>query len=139
MRQTECPILLVPEDYKLPTKVVLAYDGMADSVFSIKQFTYLFPHFYKWETTRITIEDESEPLPYQELIEELAAKHFSNLTLEVISSVSERAFSKSIGEKDETLLVAGAFGRSELSNLFKKSFLSDIIQEHKIPIFIAHR
>jgi nucleotide-binding universal stress UspA family protein len=139
LRQTECPILLVPEDYKLPTKVVLAYDGMADSVFSIKQFTYLFPHFYKWETTRITIEDESEPLPYQELIEELAAKHFSNLTLEVISSVSERAFSKSIGEKDETLLVAGAFGRSELSNLFKKSFLADVIQEHKIPIFIAHR
>ena len=131
--------MLVPEDYKLPNKVVLAYDGKPDSVFAIKQFTYLFPHFYTWETTLITIEDESEPLPYQELIEELAAKHFSNLTLEVISTVSERAFSKSIGEKDETLLVAGAFGRSELSNLFKKSFLSDIIQEHKIPVFIAHR
>jgi nucleotide-binding universal stress UspA family protein len=139
LRQTECPILLVPEDYVLPNKVVLAYDGKPDSVFAIKQFTYLFPHFYHWETTLITIEDDDEPLPYQELIEELAAKHFSNLTLEVISSVSERSFMKSLCDKDETLLVAGAFGRSELSNLFKKSFLSEIIQQHKIPVFVAHR
>jgi nucleotide-binding universal stress UspA family protein len=87
----------------------------------------------------ITIEDEDEPLPYQELIEELAAKHFSNLTLEVISSVSERSFLKSINDKSETMLVAGAFGRSELSNLFKKSFLSEIIQQHKIPVFVAHK
>jgi nucleotide-binding universal stress UspA family protein len=139
LRQTECPILLVPEDYTLPNKVVLAYDGKPDSVFAIKQFTYLFPHFYHWETTLITIEDEDVPLHYQELIEELAAKHFSNLTLEVISSVSERSFLKSINDKSETMLVAGAFGRSELSNLFKKSFLSEIIQQHKIPVFVAHK
>jgi nucleotide-binding universal stress UspA family protein len=139
LRQTECPIMLVPEDYKMPTSVVLAYDGKPDSVFAIKQFTYLFPQLFQLETTLITIEDEDEQLPHQELIEELVAKHFSNLTLEIISSISERAFLKSMAEKEDALLVAGAFGRSELSTLFKKSFLSEIIHDHQIPVFVAHK
>ena len=139
LRQTECPILLVPEDYTMPTKIVLAYDGKPDSVFAIKQFSYLFPQFHSWDTTLITIEDEDDPLPYQEMIEELASKHYSNLTLEVVSSISERAFARNIADKVETLLVTGAFGRSEFSNLFKKSFLAEIIQKHKIPVFVAHK
>jgi hypothetical protein len=69
----------------------------------------------------------------------LAAKHFSNLTLEVVPPESERSFANWISEQREYLLVAGAFGRSELSNLFKKSFLSELIELHKIPVFIAHK
>jgi hypothetical protein len=137
LRQTECPVLIVPEDYTLPNTVVLAYNGRPDSVFAIKQFTYLFPQFYSWETTLVTVEDDNEPLPFQELIEELAAKHFANLTLEVLSNATEKSFLNSISGKTDTMLVAGAFGRSEFSNLFKKSFLTDIIKDHKIPVFVG--
>ena len=87
----------------------------------------------------ITIEDEDEPLPFQELIEELAAKHFANLTLEVVPNATEKSFLKSLSGKDDSLLVAGAFGRSEFSNLFKKSFIADIIKDHKIPVFVGHK
>jgi len=139
LRQTECPVLIVPEDYTLPNTVVLAYNGRPDSVFAIKQFTYLFPQFYSWETTLVTVEDDNEPLPFQELIEELAAKHFANLTLEVLSNATEKSFLNSISRKTDTMLVAGAFGRSEFSNLFKKSFLTDIIKDHKIPVFVGHK
>lgn len=138
MRQTECPILLVPEQYNLPTKLLLTYDGKADSVFAIKQFTYLFPQLNNWETKLITIEDEDEPLPHQELIEELAAKHFSNLTIEAVSSETAGSFTNWLAEQDNILLVAGAYGRSELSNLFKKSFLAEVIEQKKTSIFIAH-
>jgi nucleotide-binding universal stress UspA family protein len=139
LRQTECPILLVPENYNLPNKLLLAYDGKPDSVFAIKQFTYLFPQLNNWETKLITLEDEEEPLPHQELIEELAAKHFSNLTLEVVSSETAASFANWMAEQDDYLLVAGAYGRSELSNLFKKSFLAEVIEQHKTPIFVAHK
>jgi hypothetical protein len=132
-------VLIVPEDYTLPNTVVLAYNGRPDSVFAIKQFTYLFPQFYSWETTLVTVEDDNEPLPFQELIEELAAKHFANLTLEVLSNATEKSFLNSISGKTDTMLVAGAFGRSEFSNLFKKSFLTDIIKDHKIPVFVGHK
>lgn len=139
LRQTECPVLVVPESYQLPTKILLSYDGKSDSVFAIKQFTYLFPQFYQWETKLLTIEDEDEPLPHQQLIEELASKHFANLTLEVMSSSSERSFANWLSEQREYILVSGSYGRSELSNLFKKSFLAEVIQLHKIPVFIAHK
>ena len=139
LRQTECPVLIVPEEYTLPNNVVLAYNGRPDSVFAIKQFTYLFPQFYSWETTLVTIEDEDEPLPFQELIEELAAKHFANLTLEVVPQATEKSFLENLKSKEDTMLVAGAFGRSEFSNLFKKSFLTDIIKDHRIPVFVGHK
>jgi nucleotide-binding universal stress UspA family protein len=44
-----------------------------------------------------------------------------------------------VAEQTEYMLVTGAYGRSELSNLFKKSFLSDVIGQHKIPVFVAHK
>jgi hypothetical protein len=139
LRQTECPVLIVPESYELPTRILLSYDGKSDSVFAIKQFTYLFPQFYQWETKLLTLEEEDEPLPHQELIEELASKHFSNLTIEVMPSISDRSFAKWISDQRGYLLVSGAYGRSELSNLFKKSFLAEVIEIHKIPVFIAHK
>jgi hypothetical protein len=117
----------------------LAYDGKPDSVFAIKQFTYLFPQLHNWDTKLITLEDEDETLPHQELIEELASKHFSNLTLEVVSTETAASFANWMAEQDDYLLVAGAYGRSELSNLFKKSFLVEVIEQHKTPIFIAHK
>lgn len=46
LRQSECPVLLVPEKFKLPNKLMLVYDGKADGVFAIKQFTYLFSKWF---------------------------------------------------------------------------------------------
>jgi hypothetical protein len=43
-----------------------------------------------------------------------------------------------LAEQNNILLVAGAYGRSELSNLFKKSFLAEVIEQKKTSIFIAH-
>ena len=37
------------------------------------------------------------------------------------------------------ILVSGSFGRSMFSEMFRKSFVSDVIAEHKLPVFIAHK
>ncbi|NBO50206.1 MAG: hypothetical protein EBU80_10905, partial [Chitinophagia bacterium] len=110
-----------------------------DSVFAIKQFTYLFPQFYNWETKLITLEEEGDEFPHQDLIEELATKHFANLTLEMITDETRKSFHTWIKSHKDYLLVSGAFGRSELSNLFSKSFLSDIITDHSLTVFVAHK
>ena len=104
-----------------------------------RQFTYLFPQFYQWETRLITLEEEDEPIPHQELIQELAAKHFSNLTIEALTTANEKNFATWASEQTDHIMVSGAFGRSELSTLFHKSFLNNIIEEHRMPVFIAHR
>jgi len=139
LRQTECPVMLVPETFELPNKVMLAYDGKPDSVFAIKQFTYLFPHFYQWETRLITLEEEGESIPHQELIQELATKHFSNLTIEAVTSVTEKTFDAWVSDQTDHIIVSGAFGRSELSTLFHKSFISRLIEQHCVPVFVTHR
>jgi nucleotide-binding universal stress UspA family protein len=43
------------------------------------------------------------------------------------------------GKKRSALLVSGSYGRSGLSQLFKKSFVNEIIAEHRLPVFIAHK
>jgi hypothetical protein len=48
-------------------------------------------------------------------------------------------FADWISNKKNAILVSGAFGRSSLSRVFKKSFVKDVIKEHKLPIFITHR
>lgn len=139
LRQTECPVIVVPEKFEQPDKILLAYDGKPDAVFAIKQFTYLFPKWFNWETKLVSFQEDDEALPHKELIEELAAKHFSSLTIETINSETETSFAKWITRDKGCLLVAGAYGRSELSHLFKKSFLAELIHEHKVPVFIAHK
>jgi hypothetical protein len=139
LRQTECPIILVPENYILPSKILLAYDGKPDSVFAIKQFTYLFPLMYKWDTKLITLEEEGNEFPHQDLIEELAAKHFANLTLEMITEETKKTFHTWIKSHQDYMLIAGGFGRSELSNVFSKSFVADIIKDHSIVVFVSHK
>jgi nucleotide-binding universal stress UspA family protein len=139
LRQTECPVMLVPEEYELPTKVMLTYDGNPDSVFAIKQFTYLFPQFYQWETRLVTLEEKGEAIPHQELIQELATKHFANLTIEAVNTVTEKTFDTWVADQTDHIIVSGAFGRSELSTLFHKSFIGNVIEDHKVPVFVAHR
>jgi nucleotide-binding universal stress UspA family protein len=37
------------------------------------------------------------------------------------------------------MLVTGAQGRGGLSRLLRTSFISDVLKEHMLPVFIAHR
>jgi hypothetical protein len=122
-----------------PNDYLLAYDGKPESVYAIKQFTYLFPHFYQWDTKLITLEEDGAEFPHQDLIIELASKHFANLTMEIINDESKKTFHTWIKSHKEYMLVAGAFGRTELSNIFNRSFVSDVIRDHSITVFVAHK
>jgi hypothetical protein len=42
-------------------------------------------------------------------------------------------------QKKNALFVTGSFGRSALSRLFKKSFIEDLFEDMRLPLFIAHR
>ena len=84
--------------------------------------------------------DESDAdIPQLTLIEELMARHYESLNIEHLAGENRERLTKWIGERRGSLLVTGAFGRGELSSIFKKSFVTDLIRQHRIPIFIAHR
>lgn len=135
----ECPAIVVPEEFEFPVSNVLTYDGSESSVYAIKQFAYLFPEFAVNKTILIYIKEKGEKeLPEQVSIEELAARHFKDLTLLRLEANPKKYFSSFLMENKGAILVSGAFGRSAFSRSFKKSFVTETIREHRIPVFIAH-
>jgi hypothetical protein len=140
LHEMACPVLLVPEKFDFPESNILAYDGTEESVYAIKQFAYLFPELTAKQTLLVYAnEDPEEDFPDKIQIEELAARHFSDLTLFKLDINPKKYFSSWVVQKKSALLVSGAYGRSGMSLLFKKSFVKDIIVDHRLPVFIAHK
>jgi nucleotide-binding universal stress UspA family protein len=140
LQRVECPVIVVPEKFEFPNTTVLSYDGTASCVYAIKQFTYLFPELSRQPTLLVYAqEDDKLEFPHENNIEELAARHFQDLTLLKLEINPTKYFAAWMNQKEGAILVAGAYGRSAISQLFKKSFIKKVIGAHKIPVFIAHR
>lgn len=135
----ECPVLVIPEKFEFPQNNILAYDGGSSSVYAIKQFSYLFPFFRNNPTLLVGVQPGEEGLPDEQNIEELASRHFPDLTLQALDISRKKYFATWISDRKDAILVSGSFGRSLFSQLFKKSFVSDVIKEHKLPVFISHK
>lgn len=140
LHDVECPVIIVPEKFNFPENNVLAYDGSGASVYAIKQFAYLFPEFTTQPTVLVYSKDESEDdIPKVKYIEELAARHFADLTIMKLHLDPRDFFADWITTRKNAILVSGAFGRSSFARVFKKSFVKDVIKDHRLPIFITHR
>jgi hypothetical protein len=140
LHQAECPVIIVPEKFDFPNSNILAFDGSESAVYAIKQFAYLFPELTNNETLLFYIKDNrNDEFPEEKNIEELAARHFSNLTLMKFHEDFDRYFSTWLMDKKGSVLISGAYGRSGFSRVFKKSFVNEIISDHKLPVFIAHK
>lgn len=139
LKKSECPVMLVPENYKEPEQIILAYDGSESSVFAIKQFAYVHPGLAKKETILLSVLNQEDEMPEYDLISELASRHFPNLKLQSLHLKNKNEFTEWLTNKPNSFIVMGAFSRSIFSHLFKKSFASDVINEIKMPIFISHK
>lgn len=140
LHAAECSVIVVPEHYEFPENNILAYDGSEESVYAIKQFAYVFPELTQSATLLIYAEDEKDKdFPSKNYIVELVTQHYKNLAFHKLALDSKKYFATWISEREGSILVSGSFSRSSFSELFKKSFVADIIKEHKLPVFIAHR
>lgn len=137
LHDAECPVLLVPEDFLEPGNVLLSYDGKESSVFAIKQFAYLFPDCCNLGT--LLFHADGADIPEKERIRELVERHYAPVSMEQLNESDASEMQQWLTENHNTILVSGAFGRSELSSMFRKSYISDIIRAHRIPVFVAHR
>ena len=136
---SECPVIAVPEKYQFPERILIAYDGSDSSVYAIKQFAYLLPELTHLETLVFCMKhEEAENLPAETNIQELLALHFKKFNLVKLHMPNKKQLSEWLDNKN-AILVSGSLGRSFISQLFKDSFISRVIEEHKYPVFIAHK
>jgi hypothetical protein len=140
LHEAACPVVVVPEQFDFPQSIIIAYDGKEESIFAIKQFAYLFP---EWSGLPVTVAyaglESIEDIPQRKMIEELIRSHFSNLSLTHLVFEPRKYFGSWMMEKKSAILVSGSFGRSDLSLIFKKSFVNEVIRDHRIPVFVSHR
>lgn len=139
LHEVECPVVLVPGKAVFPLTNIITYDGSEDAVFAIKQFAYLFSNLAKNKTLLVYINNDDDEIPGKINIEELAARHFPDLEIMHLEFNARKYFSAWLSEKPASILVSGAYGRSELSMMFKKSFTDEIIAAQNLPLFIAHK
>jgi hypothetical protein len=140
IHNAECPVLVVPEKFDFPERNILTYDGSGSSVYAIKQFTYLFPELTGNNTVLLYAEGGDEiAFPEEENIKELCARHFPNLTLFKLGLDPKKYFGLWSSEKTGAILVSGAYGRSSFSLALRKSFVSEVIRNHRLPVFIANK
>jgi nucleotide-binding universal stress UspA family protein len=139
LHDVECPVLIVPEKFDLPLHNILAYDGSADSTYAIRQFAYVLPELSANDTSLLYVADKNDPLPEEKNIKELVVRHFNKVTICRLDADFKKESAAWIQGKPASIIVSGSFGRSAFSRMFHKSFIAEIIQDHRVPVFIAHR
>lgn len=140
VQDAECPVVLVPEKFTFPESIVLSYDGSDDSTHAIRSFTCLFPQLTEKQAVMVYAAfSKDEEMPDKDYAEELVSSHFSNLSFKVLPRRSGKHLNNWLSELKHPMLVSGSYGRSDLSMMFRKSFVTQVINDHKLPIFIAHR
>lgn len=141
VQTSECPVLIIPEHFIFPQSVILAYDGSGDSVYSIRQFAYVMEELTSLPALLLHASEDKylNNIPFSGEITELTARHFNNLTVQHIDLEPEKFFKEWADDHKGAILVCGSLGRSDISQFFRKSFAADIIRQHHIPVFVAHR
>lgn len=140
LHMVQCPVLIVPEKYSFPVTNILTYDGSETSVYAIKQFAYILPELRNNNSLLVHIAQEKNAgIPEHDRIEELTDCHFPELSIQELNMSHPKYFNSWLKERENALIVSGSFGRSELSSWFHKSFITEVVKDHRLPIFIAHK
>lgn len=136
---SECPVIVVPENFETLDRIAIAYDGKKESMFALKQFAYLLPQFTDLPTDFVYVKHEqSNKIPNDDLLQEYSRLHFDSLATSKLHFDAKKYFANWLESKKNVLLVTGSYARSAVSNLFDRSFTDKVIQQHTSPVFIAH-
>ena len=139
LRVSECPVMIVPENFTIIERIAVAYDGKKESMFALKQFNYLLPQFTDLPAEFVYVKDEpNDAIPDLDLLKEYACLHFNSLGASKLNFDPKIYFITWLEHRKNALLVTGSYSRSAVSNLRNPSFAERVIQEHNNPVFIAH-
>jgi nucleotide-binding universal stress UspA family protein len=141
LTEAQCPVMIVPSEYKEVEKVVLLYDGKPSSVFAIKMFNYMMPWLRSKETEVLSVLDPktTPELQDENLIKEFIQCHYPDAIYTLLSGDPEEEIINYLKTTPKNVLVVlGAYRRSQVSRWFKISMADLLIRNIDMPLFIAH-
>jgi hypothetical protein len=136
---SECPVMVIPENFSSIDRIVLAYDGKKESAFALKQFTQMFSQFEELPVEFVYVTGaENGDIPDKELLKEYSNAHFDAGNIREINIIEHHSFSNWLNKIKNPLIISGSFSRSAFSRLVKPSFINQVIKNSSVPLFIAH-
>lgn len=141
LSDVQCPVVIVPAQYRAINKIILLYDGEPSSVHAARTFSYLFDSANEIQTQILTVKSREESLhvPDNHLMKEFIKRHYPQAEYVVLRGDAENEITQFLHrEKKDPLVVLGAYRRTKLSRLFKPSMADYLMQHLKMPLFIAH-
>jgi nucleotide-binding universal stress UspA family protein len=141
LTDAQCPVLITSQKYKPIQKVVLLYDGEPSSVHAIKMFSYLLPQLKDLETEVVVVNPMINNLhvPDNRIMKEFMKRHYPKAKYIVLKGFADELIKNYLKEqKENTLVVLGAYRRGAVSRWFKESMADTLMRELKVPLFIAH-
>ena len=141
LTDVECPVLLVPNEYKPIQKISLLYDGEPTSVYAIKMLSYILESFKDLPIEVITVKNPKQILnvPDNRIMREFMKSHFSEVVYTVLKGLPEEEITKHLKKnKLNSLVVLGAYRRSRVSRWFRESMADVLMKQLKLPLFVAH-
>lgn len=139
---TECPVIVAPENYHEIQEIIHTYDGSRSSVFSIKQFTYLFPELTSLKCTLLKVNKNDEwTIEKEDEMKQWLKSHYSQCGFEVLHGKVEDELERYLEDdsKKYAFVTMGAYGRNTFSNLIRESKANVLIRNMRLPVFISHQ
>lgn len=141
LSEVQCPVLIVPEQFRPVEELVLLYDGQPTSVYAIRMFSYIFPSlkYLPTEVLSVTGEKQNLHLPDNRLMKEFMKRHYPKAEYRVVKGIAETEIVRELKEKGRDIMVVlGAYQRGVVSRWFRPSMADVLMEEVKAPLFIAH-
>jgi hypothetical protein len=141
LKHTYCPVLLAPQSFAPFESISVLYNGEPSSVLALKMFSYLFPGLDELKTKVISLKENGSvnQIPENDQMKNWMELHFSNIGYNVVMGKSEESLIEELhNERRGTLIIAGAYQRSDLSMWLHPSLADKLVQRLPHPIFIAH-
>ena len=140
LHEAHCPVIIVPKKFNPIKKIVLLYDGKPSSVHAIKMLNYILPEMNGLPIELLCAKHDTASLhlPDNKLLKEWMKVHYPGIVYKVIKGDEKELVGMLSIEDPGTLVVTGAYHRSNLSMWLHPSLADFLVRETKAPVFISH-
>lgn len=139
LHNAQCPVLISPKYFTCPGEIVFCYDGSLSAITAMKLFTYIFPEFTDMKATVVKVNRRDRELPGETgILNAWLSRHYAFTDVVALKGDVEEELDIYLMKKKSPLLVMGAYGRSTVSRMLRRSHADYIMEVINCPIFITH-
>ncbi|MGJ3351762.1 universal stress protein [Morganella sp. Je.2.23] len=133
IRLQKKPLLVVPENYSVPSRVMFTYDGSEESRINLERMT-MSPLLWGLECRLVMVNGKKEELLTAQKI--LCDAGIENSTTHLTGQSVGGELIRYAEENTVDLIVMGAYGHSRLRQFFIGSHTSEMLQKAQQPLLI---